>query len=103
MRRFPWNKPSNGRYLAQIVWKTICLLLAKGGLGIKNLDQWNKAFLLKILWVVYQKKNILWSQFVWSKYLSNSKIEYAKAKAHHSPSGKVFPLLNLSFFVTSAS
>jgi len=54
-------------------------------LGIKHLAQWNKAFLLKLLWVVYRKRHLPWVELIWAKYLYKSKIEFAKPKAHHSP------------------
>jgi len=49
MHRFLWNKSGNGRYLAQIGWDNICLPKKDRGLGVKNLAQWNKAFLMKLL------------------------------------------------------
>ena len=39
MRRFLWNTPSNGRFLAQIGWKTICLPIAKGDSEMNNSAQ----------------------------------------------------------------
>ena len=55
MRRFLWNKKPNERYLAQVSWARICTPKVLGGLGLKNLAQWNRAFMLKRLWDVYQK------------------------------------------------
>ena len=60
MRRFLWNKCVSRLYLAQISWQRLCLPKNQGGLGIKHLANWNKAFLLKLLWICYQKHPLPW-------------------------------------------
>ncbi|KAJ8452751.1 hypothetical protein Cgig2_005087 [Carnegiea gigantea] len=67
MRRFLWNKVGHGNYYAQIGWKTICLPKKHGGLGIKHFTHWNKAFLLKLLWISCQKQDRPSVHLVWAK------------------------------------
>jgi len=84
MRRFLWNKIRSRHYLAQISWKRICLPKDQGGLGIKHLANWNKSFLLKLLWIWYQKQPLLWVDLLWAKYLHRDRLDTAEVKAHHS-------------------
>jgi len=56
-----------------------------GSLGIKHLAAWNKAFLLKLLWIVYQRKDTPWVDLVWGKYLHNCPFDSAEAKPYYSP------------------
>ena len=98
MRRFLWNKVGHGNYYAQIGWKTICLPKKNGGLGIKQFTHWNKAFLLKLLWICYQKQDQPWVHLIAAKYLHNTSIELAESNVHYSPFWKSLLTCSDKFF-----
>lgn len=47
-----------------ISWKTICKPLECGGLGLQNIQSWNKALLCKLLWNIHKKKKSLWIKWI---------------------------------------
>lgn len=103
MQLFLWNKYDQGKYYAQIGWKTICLPKHKGGLGLKFFSQWNKAFLMKLLWIYYQKEDQPWVHYIWAKYLYNTNIESAESKAHHSPFWKSLLMVKDNLFLNTST
>ncbi|KAJ8422255.1 LOW QUALITY PROTEIN: hypothetical protein Cgig2_025875 [Carnegiea gigantea] len=49
----------------------VCLPKANERMGLKNLDVWNKAWIIKLVWEVAKKKDGLWIKWVHRKYLIN--------------------------------
>ena len=49
-------------------WETVCLDKRKGGLGIKNLANLNKALLCKWSWRFAIEKDVLWNEVIRVKY-----------------------------------
>ncbi|KAJ8419404.1 hypothetical protein Cgig2_007179 [Carnegiea gigantea] len=49
----------------------VCLPKANGGVGLKNLEAWNKAWITKLVWEVAKKKDNLWIKWVYEKNLIN--------------------------------
>ena len=49
-------------------WDKVCLLIAKGGLGIRKLTTFNKALLEKWLWLFGIEENRLWRRVVVLKF-----------------------------------
>jgi len=43
-----------------------------GGIGLKNLALWNKANIIKLVWHVAMKKDVLWVKWVHEKYLKSA-------------------------------
>ena len=41
------------------------------GVGLKNLEAWNKAWIAKLVWEIAKKKDNLWIRWVHGKYLIN--------------------------------
>ncbi|KAJ8419248.1 hypothetical protein Cgig2_009795 [Carnegiea gigantea] len=56
---------------ADDVYKRIPYILARlrknGGLGIRNMEVWNKACIAKLVWAVAKKKDLLWVKWYWGK------------------------------------
>lgn len=46
-RRFLWSEADEKHKAAPMAWSTICLLKHCGGLGVRNLEIWNLAIVLK--------------------------------------------------------
>ncbi|GKC86773.1 hypothetical protein Tco_1147422, partial [Tanacetum coccineum] len=49
---------------AKVAWKHICKPKEQGGLGIKDLEIWNDALLLKHVWNIASKKDTLWIKWI---------------------------------------
>ncbi|KAL0322482.1 UNVERIFIED_CONTAM: putative mitochondrial protein [Sesamum angustifolium] len=74
IRRFWWKAETieNGdQFLALKSWKSICLPKNKGGLGLQNFSDFNKALVSKLAWQIFQKSKKLWCQVLIAKYLRN--------------------------------
>ncbi|XP_071714993.1 uncharacterized protein [Rutidosis leptorrhynchoides] len=56
---------------AKVKWKDICLPKKEGGLGIKNLKQWNIALTSYHIWCIITRKQSLWVRWIHSYRLSN--------------------------------
>jgi len=42
-----------------VTWRDACKPKKYGGLGLKDMEAWNKANITKLVWAVAQKKDIL--------------------------------------------
>nr|GEX06388.1 RNA-directed DNA polymerase, eukaryota, reverse transcriptase zinc-binding domain protein [Tanacetum cinerariifolium] len=49
---------------AKVTWKDVCQPKENGGLGLKPLEEWNKALLVKHIWNMAAKKDSLWVKWI---------------------------------------
>ncbi|GJR94835.1 hypothetical protein Tco_0267009 [Tanacetum coccineum] len=61
---FLWNNEDLQRRKAKVAWKEVCQPKQNGGLGLKPLESWNNALLVKHLWNVAAKKDSFWVKWV---------------------------------------
>ncbi|KAK3189547.1 hypothetical protein Dsin_029108 [Dipteronia sinensis] len=59
---------------AKICWLDICLPKKEGGLGIKDLSFWNKALLIRHIWILSYGTNNLWSSWIKAYHLKDSNL-----------------------------
>lgn len=65
MFRFLWKGASLEKYGSKIAWKRVALSLAEGGLGLKSVEEWNKAQIIYHLWqVVSFISTSFWAEWV---------------------------------------
>ena len=83
-RNFLWGGGSEAAKIAWVNWDTVCLSKNKGGLGIKDLSNFNEAFLAKWGWELANNQNQLWARVLISKYGGWSALCYGKDSAHFS-------------------
>lgn len=50
--RFLWSGNIGSFMSAKIAWKTCCLPTSEGGLGLRNFTVWNRALLLRFVWLL---------------------------------------------------
>ena len=50
-------------------WNEICTPKKYGGLGMKNLELWNKASIAKLVCAVALKKDMSWVRWIHDRYL----------------------------------
>ena len=60
MKDFLWTGPELKHSGATVAWKDLCCTNKEGGLGIKNIERWNEAAIMKLLWNLSSKKDGLW-------------------------------------------
>lgn len=48
-----WNGVPNAAKGAKVQWKNVCLPKTEEGLGLKNLLDWNKAYLAMQIWLLH--------------------------------------------------
>lgn len=68
-RNYLWYGSVEFRHPPYVSWKQSCQTKAKGGLGIKDFDTWNKATIARLVWDIAEKKDILWVRWVHGRYL----------------------------------
>ncbi|GJW58750.1 RNA-directed DNA polymerase, eukaryota, reverse transcriptase zinc-binding domain protein [Tanacetum coccineum] len=49
---------------AKVAWLNICRPKSMGGLGLKEMEVWNKCMIMKHLWNIASAKNTLWVKWV---------------------------------------
>lgn len=65
LRAFLWRGSELSYRGAKVAWENVCLPKREGGLGIKDVDSWNKAATLKHLWhLCTDDTNSVWSNWV---------------------------------------
>lgn len=59
LTKFLWKDNINHKGWAKIAWKIVCLPWSEGGLGVKNMVEWNK--IIMHLLIVVAKSSSLWA------------------------------------------
>lgn len=54
---------------ARVAWKLMCVPKKEGGLGIKKLEVWNRATIMRHIWGLFAKAGSLWVVWVRDKLL----------------------------------
>jgi hypothetical protein len=67
LRAFLWKGSELSHGGAKVAWVNVCLPFKEGGLGVKRLDTWNQAAMLKHVWnLCSDRENSIWSSWVWT-------------------------------------
>ena len=82
--KFWWSTKGNNRGLHWIAWEKICVPLEKGGLGFKDLLNFNLALLAKQLWRLLHHPNFLLACVLKGRYYLH--ISPMEVKTSNSPS-----------------
>lgn len=85
-----WNATKTTNKKSFLNWNMICQPKAFGGIGFRNLEFLNKAFLLKLAWHLLNDKKSTWAQLIKGKYFPKSSIMPASPpKNYHSANWKI--------------
>lgn len=68
MRDFLWGKLGGERYMVPIAWHKVCCASDEGGLGIRDVELFNKSLLLKVVWQLTQNQDRIWVKVMRAKY-----------------------------------
>lgn len=63
-----------------MAWDKICLPKSAGGLNVRNLELWNKAAILRLLWALSHKADKLWVQWIHIYYIKGRDLQYCNFK-----------------------
>lgn len=66
--KFWWNSNSNGHGLHWAAWKKLCRPKQFGGLGFRNLIEFNRALLAKQIWRISNEPLSLMAQILKARY-----------------------------------
>ncbi|KAL4348523.1 hypothetical protein GQ457_17G007670 [Hibiscus cannabinus] len=80
MRRFWWSGKARERGWAHVAWGKLCRPKAEGGLGFRNLKQFNIALLGKQVWKLYTCRDSLCFKVLSAKYFTDGNIMNAGPK-----------------------
>ena len=64
MRGFLWCQGDMRRGKAKVAWETVCLPKNEGGLGLRRLEEFNKALITSHIWILLTNKESLWVQWI---------------------------------------
>ncbi|XP_062094314.1 uncharacterized protein LOC133800371 [Humulus lupulus] len=70
-RAFLWTGKKLMVGAGKIAWDSMCKPKAAGGIGFKNISEWNKAAMFKYVWAVAAKEDNLWVRWVHSVYIKD--------------------------------
>lgn len=73
LTRFLWKVNINHKGGAKVSWEVICLPREEGGLGLKNMLDWNKAQLINHLLGVITHKSTIWPKWINATILKHKK------------------------------
>ncbi|XP_010431475.1 PREDICTED: uncharacterized protein LOC104715797 [Camelina sativa] len=55
-----WKGTTEGHHSAIVAWDTVILAKKEGGLGIRDLCVWNKACMIKLIWLLFFCSGSVW-------------------------------------------
>jgi len=70
-RNYLWSGSAEFKRVPHFSWTINCQPKSKGGIGLKNFASWNKATMVKLVWAISNKKDVLWVKWVHSKHLKD--------------------------------
>jgi hypothetical protein len=59
-----WQGKSTGRGGIRVAWDKVCLPKREGGLGLKSVEDWNRAAVLKHIWSLFTQSGSLWVAWI---------------------------------------
>ena len=74
IRKFWWGNQDNVRKMQWVKWSNLCSPKSLGGIGFRDLRQFNNELLGKQVWRLYHEKDTLLYKIFKSKYFPNGNI-----------------------------
>ncbi|XP_010678359.1 uncharacterized protein LOC104893917 [Beta vulgaris subsp. vulgaris] len=71
-RAYLWSGNFYTSRVGNASWEKVCQLKQAGGLGIRQILQWNKAALVRYVWATISKQDSLWIKWVNTVYIKEA-------------------------------
>ncbi|VFR01220.1 unnamed protein product [Cuscuta campestris] len=68
-RNFLLGSSSDYKRTPLVKWEEVCQRRNYGGLGLKNIFNWNRAIVMKLNWDIANKKDVLWVKWIHNRYI----------------------------------
>lgn len=96
-----WKGTTEGHHSARVSWETVTLAKNEGGLGIRDLLQWNVACNIKLVWLLFFRAGSIWVAWI-TKSINFIKVKVGDGRStrfwtdNWSPFGNLREYLNAS-------
>lgn len=90
-----WRGTTEEHHFARVSWDTVTLSKEEGRLGIRDLNYWNKACTLKLLWLLFFRSGSIWVAWFTKTILSDYKSNLWTIKEKQSHSFAIKKLLRV--------
>ncbi|VFQ89348.1 unnamed protein product [Cuscuta campestris] len=70
-RNFLWGATASYTKRPLVNWEEVCLPKTYGGLGLRNMELWNRAYIYNYWWDVANDKKNLWVKWIHERYIKN--------------------------------
>jgi len=67
VRRYLWTRKAEISQKALLAWEIFCYPKTAGEFNVIDIAKWNRATILKLLWNLYRKEDILWIHCYYNK------------------------------------
>lgn len=81
---FLWKGTLEGRYVARVAWDTVTLPKKQGGLGLRNLEQWNRTCTIKLLWLLLFRTESIWAAWIHDNVIKDESFWHMKPRQNHT-------------------
>lgn len=79
-----WKGTLEGRHTARVAWETLTTPKEEGGLGLKNLELWNRTCSVKLLWLLIFRTESIWVAWIHHNVIKETNIWDIKEKQSHT-------------------
>jgi hypothetical protein len=62
--RFLWNGKDEGAAKAKLASNSLCFPKREGGLGLKKIEEWNHASIMRHIWNIFTKAGSIWVAWI---------------------------------------
>jgi hypothetical protein len=62
--RFLWNGKDSNSAKAKVAWNDVCFPKKEGGLGLKNLEVWNRTSIMRHIWNLFACAGSIWVAWI---------------------------------------
>jgi hypothetical protein len=59
-----WSRNENANTRAKVAWESVCVPKKECGLGLKRIEEWNRAAIVRHIWKLFTKAGSLWVTWV---------------------------------------